>query len=78
MLALVEGPTLADRIDAGALVQDEALSVAKQIIAALEYARIRDHRPRLGRHARRPAFLINTRIAALVMVGLNWQAGLRK
>ena len=55
MLALVEGPTLADRIDAGALVQDEALRVAKQIIDALEYARIRDHRPRLGRHARRPA-----------------------
>ena len=48
VLALVEGPTLADRIDAGALVQGEALSVAKQIIDALEYARIRDHRPRLA------------------------------
>jgi serine/threonine-protein kinase len=38
VLALVEGPTLADRIDAGPLPQDEALAIAKQIIEALEYA----------------------------------------
>jgi serine/threonine protein kinase/Tol biopolymer transport system component len=38
VLALIEGPTLADRIEAGALPQDEALAIAKQIIEALEYA----------------------------------------
>ena len=37
-LALIEGPTLADRIAAGAMPPEEALHVAKQIIAALEYA----------------------------------------
>src|SRR5712691_5284065 len=38
VLALIEGPTLADRIEAGPLAQDEALAIAKQIIEALEYA----------------------------------------
>jgi eukaryotic-like serine/threonine-protein kinase len=38
VLALIEGPTLADRIAAGPLPQDEALAIAKQIIEALEYA----------------------------------------
>src|SRR5579862_836673 len=37
-LALIEGPTLADRIAAGPLSQEEALAIAKQIIEALEYA----------------------------------------
>jgi len=37
-LALIEGPTLADRIAAGALPPEEAVQVAKQIIEALEYA----------------------------------------
>jgi serine/threonine-protein kinase len=38
VLALIEGPTLADRIEAGPLPQDEAIAIAKQIIDALEYA----------------------------------------
>src|SRR5712692_1336653 len=38
VLALIEGPTLADRIEAGPLPQDEAVAIAKQIIEALEYA----------------------------------------
>src|ERR1700720_1008065 len=38
VLALIEGPTLADRIAAGALPPEEAIHVAKQIIEALEYA----------------------------------------
>jgi serine/threonine protein kinase len=38
ILALIEGPTLADRIEAGPLPQDEAITIAKQIIEALEYA----------------------------------------
>src|SRR5207245_8753867 len=37
-MELVEGPTLADRIAAGALPVDEALSVARQIGEALESA----------------------------------------
>jgi serine/threonine protein kinase len=38
VLALIEGPTLADQIALGALPLDDALSIAKQIIEALEYA----------------------------------------
>src|SRR3989442_13005708 len=38
VMELVEGPTLADRIAAGALPVDEALSVARQIAEALESA----------------------------------------
>src|SRR5712691_6375099 len=38
VLALIEGPTLADRIEAGPLPQEEALAIARQIIEALEYA----------------------------------------
>src|SRR6195256_1492125 len=38
VLALIEGPTLADRIEAGPLPQEEAIAIAKQIIEALEYA----------------------------------------
>ncbi len=38
VLALIEGPTLADRIAAGSLPEDEAIAIAKQIIEALEYA----------------------------------------
>ena len=38
VLALIEGPTLADRIEAGPLPLDEAIAIAKQIIEALEYA----------------------------------------
>src|SRR5882724_904581 len=38
VLALVEGPTLADQIALGPLPLDEALSISKQIIDALEYA----------------------------------------
>src|SRR6516162_7968736 len=38
VMELVEGPTLAQRIAAGALPVDEALGVAKQIAEALEYA----------------------------------------
>src|SRR6266849_9445605 len=38
VLALIEGPTLADHIEAGPLRQDEAVAIAKQIIEALEYA----------------------------------------
>lgn len=38
VLALIEGPTLADRIEAGPIPLDEALAISKQIIAALEYA----------------------------------------
>jgi serine/threonine protein kinase len=38
VLALIEGPTLADRIETGPLLQDEAVAIAKQVIDALEYA----------------------------------------
>jgi len=38
VLALIEGPTLADQIALGPLPLDEALSISKQIIDALEYA----------------------------------------
>jgi hypothetical protein len=38
VMELVEGPTLADRIKAGPIPIDEALSIAKQIAEALEYA----------------------------------------
>jgi len=38
VLALIEGPTLADRIEAGPIALDEAVTIAKQIVEALEYA----------------------------------------
>ena len=38
VLALIDGPTLADRIEAGPLPLDEAIAISKQIIEALEYA----------------------------------------
>jgi eukaryotic-like serine/threonine-protein kinase len=38
VLALIEGPTLADRIEAGPIPLDEAVGIAKQIVDALEYA----------------------------------------
>ena len=38
VLALVEGPTLADRIKEGPLALDEAVAIAKQIVEALEFA----------------------------------------
>jgi eukaryotic-like serine/threonine-protein kinase len=38
VMELVEGPTLAERIKAGAIPVDEALPIAKQICEALEYA----------------------------------------
>src|SRR5271168_3157870 len=38
VLALIAGPTLADRIEAGPIPLDEAVGIAKQIIEALEYA----------------------------------------
>jgi serine/threonine protein kinase len=38
VLALIEGRTLADHIEAGPIPLDEAVAIAKQIIEALEYA----------------------------------------
>src|SRR5580765_4795618 len=38
VLELIEGPTLADRIDQGPIQVDEALSIAKQFAAALQTA----------------------------------------
>ena len=38
VLALIEGPTLADRIAARPMPQEEVIAIAKQIIDALEYA----------------------------------------
>ncbi len=38
VLALIEGPTLDDRIKQGPLPADEAIAISKQIIDALEYA----------------------------------------
>jgi serine/threonine-protein kinase len=38
MMELVEGPTLEERIAAGSIALDETLSLAKQIVEALEYA----------------------------------------
>src|SRR6266853_555237 len=38
VLALIEGPTLADQIAIGPLPLDDALSISKQMIEALEYA----------------------------------------
>src|SRR5215831_8253131 len=42
VMELVEGPTLADRIDSGALPLEEALGIAKQIAEALEAAHERN------------------------------------
>ena len=38
VLALIEGPTLADRIARGPMAADEAIAYSKQIVEALEYA----------------------------------------
>ena len=38
VLALIEGPTLADRIAAGPIPLDEVIAISKQIIDALEFA----------------------------------------
>jgi serine/threonine-protein kinase len=38
VLALIEGPTLADRIDAGPVPLEEVIVISKQIVEALEYA----------------------------------------
>src|SRR5215469_16408743 len=38
VLALVEGPTLADHLRSGPLPQQEAIAIARQIAEALEYA----------------------------------------
>src|SRR5258708_6337709 len=38
VMELVEGPTLAERIERGAIPQDEALTLARQIAGALDYA----------------------------------------
>src|SRR5271170_3342340 len=38
VLGLIEGPTLADRLEAGPLPLGETVAIAKQIIEALEYA----------------------------------------
>ena len=42
MLALIEGPTLADRITQGPIPVDEALSIAKQIAEAVLEGRVKD------------------------------------
>src|SRR5215813_11635781 len=42
VMELVAGPTLADRIDSGALPLEEALGIAKQIAEALEEAHERN------------------------------------
>ena len=38
VLALIDGPTLADRIAAGPIPLDEAIQIARQIAEAVEYA----------------------------------------
>lgn len=38
VLALIEGPTLADRIEGGPVPLDEVVAISKQSIEALEYA----------------------------------------
>jgi serine/threonine protein kinase len=48
VMELVEGPTLAGRIRAGALALEEALPIGRQIADALEA------RPRKGGHSSRP------------------------
>jgi serine/threonine-protein kinase len=42
VLALIEGPTLDERIAAGALPLTKAVGIAQQVIAPLEYAHERD------------------------------------
>src|SRR5580698_1822616 len=42
VLELVEGPTLADRIARGPIPQDEALTIAAQVLEAMEYAHERN------------------------------------
>jgi len=37
MLALIDGPTLADRIAAGPIPLDEAIQIARQIAESVEY-----------------------------------------
>src|SRR5215471_6326662 len=37
VLALIEGPTLADHLRSGRLPQEEAIAIARQIAEALEY-----------------------------------------
>ena len=44
VMELVEGPTLADRIEQGAIPADEALGIAMQIAEALEAAHGQQHR----------------------------------
>src|SRR4029434_5924257 len=51
VMELVEGPTLADRIAQGPIPVDEALSIAKQIAAALEVA----HEQRIVHRDLKPA-----------------------
>jgi len=47
VLALIDGPTLADRIAAGPIPLDEAIQIARQIAESVEYgARARGHPPR--------------------------------
>ena len=52
VMELVEGPTLADRIATGLMPLEEALSVARRLAEALEYAHERGHpsRPEAGQH----------------------------
>ena len=38
VLGLIEGPTLADRLEVGPIPLDEAVAISKQIVDALEYA----------------------------------------
>ena len=45
VMELVEGPTLADRVDEGPIPLDEALAIARQIADALEAAHEPGHHP---------------------------------
>jgi serine/threonine protein kinase len=78
VMELVEGPTLADRLEQGRLPVDESLSIARQIAEALEDAHERGivHRDLAGSPKPNSSSAATTRSAfsrvALMNVSKSW------